>query len=106
MQCTKCGTTNPGGAKFCEECGARLMLSCPGCGTSVPAGKKFCSECGTALTAQPLIPQSQVPSLQFQVPLFGLRTPDPSFTPLPISPAASSPARPPLKANGKSSPFC
>ena len=76
MQCTKCGTTNPGGAKFCEECGARLMLSCLGCGTSVPAGKKFCSECGTALTAQPLISQSQVPSPKSQVPLSRLRTLD------------------------------
>jgi len=52
------------------------MLSCPGCGTSVPAGKKFCSECGTALTAQPLIPQSQVPNPKSPVSIPFVRTPD------------------------------
>ena len=50
MQCTKCGTSNREGIKFCEECGTRLGLVCPSCGTHILVGKKFCGECGTALT--------------------------------------------------------
>ena len=51
MPCTKCGTSNRNGIKFCEECGTRLSLVCPSCGTPILIGKKFCGECGTALTA-------------------------------------------------------
>src|SRR5436190_20953972 len=84
MQCTKCGTTNPSGAKFCEECGVHLTFLCPGCGTPALAGKKFCSECGTSLLASPPPPQSQVSSPKSPIsspksqvtPLSGLRTPD------------------------------
>ena len=50
MQCTKCGTSNREGIKFCEECGTRLGLVCPSCGTHILVGKKFWGECGTALT--------------------------------------------------------
>ena len=53
MQCTKCGTSNRDGIKFCEECGTRLGLVCPSCGTHILVGKKFCGECGTALTTSP-----------------------------------------------------
>ncbi|HJY80393.1 MAG TPA: adenylate/guanylate cyclase domain-containing protein [Candidatus Binatia bacterium] len=85
MQCAKCGTTNPGGAKFCEECGTRLRLACPGCGTSVPTGKKFCSECGTPLSIPLPTPQFQVPDPKSQVSLSRLPPPDSGpilYTPL------------------------
>jgi len=49
MRCASCGFENPTGAKFCEECGARLAHVCPACGHEVGASAKFCSECGAAL---------------------------------------------------------
>jgi ribosomal protein L40E len=45
MKCPKCGTENPDGAKFCNECAGKLELVCPQCGTSNIPGSKFCNEC-------------------------------------------------------------
>ena len=50
MTCSRCGTDNRVGAKFCVECGAALAAACPTCGSPVEAGAKFCPECGTRLT--------------------------------------------------------
>src|SRR5713101_2899541 len=51
MRCPNCQTINPPEAKFCLECGRRLVV-CPHCGTvNVPAAK-FCIECGTALVSK------------------------------------------------------
>ena len=48
-KCTKCGTSLPAGAKFCLECGEKVvsddMVVCPECGNIVAKGK-FCPECG------------------------------------------------------------
>ena len=51
-KCTKCGATLPENAKFCLECGEKVvpaipdnMIICPKCGNTVTKGK-FCSECG------------------------------------------------------------
>jgi membrane protease subunit (stomatin/prohibitin family) len=52
VACPKCGTANPAGAKFCNNCGTKLtpdMIKCPNCGHENPAGSKFCSDCGTKL---------------------------------------------------------
>jgi predicted ATPase/class 3 adenylate cyclase len=49
MQCSRCHHDNAAGAKFCDECGARLEAGCPACGTPNPPGNKFCQECGIAL---------------------------------------------------------
>ncbi len=50
MRCAVCGTLNPPGAKFCNECGARLLsLTCPTCGATNRPGARFCNECGTQL---------------------------------------------------------
>jgi membrane protease subunit (stomatin/prohibitin family) len=35
--------------KFCSECGADLIAKCPGCGAQVPENSKFCLECGKNL---------------------------------------------------------
>ncbi len=35
--------------KFCMECGQPLINKCINCGTEIPRGGKFCSECGTKL---------------------------------------------------------
>ncbi|WP_137890639.1 adenylate/guanylate cyclase domain-containing protein [Ramlibacter sp. 2FC] len=53
MRCTSCGFENPAGAKFCEECGARLVRVCPACGHEAGASAKFCSECGAPLGGPP-----------------------------------------------------
>ncbi|TDF62673.1 adenylate/guanylate cyclase domain-containing protein [Cupriavidus sp. L7L] len=55
MRCASCGFENPAGAKFCEECGAKLVRACPACGQEVSASAKFCSECGAPLGATPPI---------------------------------------------------
>lgn len=50
-KCAKCGATLPANAKFCLECGEKVlsgssdMVVCPECGKNVAKGK-FCPECG------------------------------------------------------------
>src|SRR5258708_34663382 len=68
MRCPNCQTVNPPHAKFCLECGNRLVV-CPNCGTVNLPNAKFCIECGTALTfmstlrsANPLPPQQPAKS--------------------------------------------
>jgi class 3 adenylate cyclase/tetratricopeptide (TPR) repeat protein len=64
MQCHCCQAENEDGARFCENCGARLEASCPACGAPVSAGKNFCRSCGASLTtasAQPAPVESYTP---------------------------------------------
>ncbi len=64
MTCPRCQAENDAGARFCEDCGARLEVACPSCGTPVTPGKKFCRSCGAALTLEPsrfTSPQSYTP---------------------------------------------
>ncbi len=51
MRCPRCQAENPGGARFCEECGAHLARACPHCGAEVSPGKSFCRSCGAQLAA-------------------------------------------------------
>ena len=51
MRCPICHTLNPINAKFCLECGNRLIV-CPNCGTVNLPFAKFCIECGTSLQTQ------------------------------------------------------
>ena len=48
-KCAKCGAALPANAKFCLECGEKVvpadMVICPQCGSMVAKGK-FCLECG------------------------------------------------------------
>ncbi|HKW93251.1 MAG TPA: adenylate/guanylate cyclase domain-containing protein, partial [Methylomirabilota bacterium] len=46
MRCRDCGQESREGARFCEECGARLETVCPACGVAVSATARFCSGCG------------------------------------------------------------
>lgn len=52
--CSKCGNPLPPGAKFCMECGEKVvilpqgMIQCPNCGEVISQGK-FCPECGSKL---------------------------------------------------------
>src|SRR5713226_1299498 len=49
MRCSKCGSDNREGRKFCTTCGTALIASCPKCGAPIQLGESFCGECGTAL---------------------------------------------------------
>jgi len=51
MRCLKCGSENPGGKRFCGDCGAALANKCPQCGVENPPEKKFCGDCGATLSA-------------------------------------------------------
>ena len=59
--CAKCGAALPESAKFCLNCGEKVMapadgkVTCPQCGKQVPKGK-FCLECGASL-ASPVCPK-------------------------------------------------
>jgi len=61
VHCARCQHQNPGDAKFCLECGGRLVLACPACRTELPAGAKFCKECGHAVgaIASPAVPRTE-----------------------------------------------
>jgi hypothetical protein len=75
--CPNCGSQQPDGAAFCDECGAKLgevapvavppppmpptptalATTCSVCGASVAAGESFCDNCGAALgQAAPVAP--------------------------------------------------
>jgi hypothetical protein len=76
MQCPKCQFENKEIAKFCEECGAKLVRSCPSCGQEVGPQAKFCLECGHNLVASPeskplpqdLSPDDKVAKIQRYLP--------------------------------------
>src|SRR3989442_6062290 len=50
MQCRACGRENLPQARFCLECGARLVVSCSNCRAELPPSAKFCLECGERVT--------------------------------------------------------
>ncbi|HEY0069880.1 MAG TPA: BREX system ATP-binding domain-containing protein [Chloroflexia bacterium] len=51
MNCPRCQTANPEGAKFCINCGNPLSISCTNCGTQLAIGAKFCINCGQPVAA-------------------------------------------------------
>jgi len=52
MTCQGCGQKNPGSARFCGGCGARLEAACPACQAPNPPGNRFCHQCGGALQTE------------------------------------------------------
>ena len=46
--CPQCGSTVTKG-KFCPACGHRFVTNCPNCGRETVPGAKFCLECGQKL---------------------------------------------------------
>lgn len=51
INCGKCSSPIPAGAKFCLQCGdpVKTALFCPNCGEKLPAEAKFCLNCGNKL---------------------------------------------------------
>ena len=84
--CPNCGSQQPEGAAFCDECGAKLeqrmpaapppaamppqpsptvvATTCPSCGVTVIPGEVFCDNCGAALG-----PAAPTPPVQPPVPV-------------------------------------
>ena len=86
MRCPNCQTINPINAKYCLECGNRLVV-CPNCGTINLPIAKFCIECGTALSR---------PSQATMTPQTLSTTPD-SYETSPLLPVISSTVSTPTK---------
>jgi class 3 adenylate cyclase/tetratricopeptide (TPR) repeat protein len=54
MRCSKCGSDNREGRKFCADCGAPFVVTnCPKCGATNQPDERFCGECGAALGDAP-----------------------------------------------------
>ncbi len=66
MRCSKCGSENLAGKKFCGDCGAQLANRCPKCGADNPPVKRFCGDCGAALSAKNANAQS--PAFSWNAP--------------------------------------
>src|SRR5512132_2287578 len=49
MICGACQHENRDGAKFCENCGAKLERTCPACAQPVREASRFCDSCGAPL---------------------------------------------------------
>ena len=62
MDCRGCGHKNREGAKFCDDCGDRLVSTCPSCSTLLRTEAKFCDECGTPVKAESADAASRSPS--------------------------------------------
>jgi hypothetical protein len=58
MRCSNCGTENPEGVKFCNECAAPFKRRCAKCGFENAAAAKFCGECAAPLNVPAAGPRS------------------------------------------------
>lgn len=45
-KCPKCKAKLEPDAKFCPECGYKLIVTCEKCAIEYPIGTKFCKQCG------------------------------------------------------------
>jgi Double zinc ribbon len=52
---------NPARAKFCLECGRRLVSSYGACGTELPDTARFCPACGRPVVAGATAPSEPAP---------------------------------------------
>jgi DNA-directed RNA polymerase subunit M/transcription elongation factor TFIIS len=76
LVCQSCGTQNPLGRKFCNNCGGPLMtagpqqqwgpqqtMKCPSCGMLNDISRKFCSNCGATLKPEIKQPEQLAPQM-------------------------------------------
>jgi ribosomal protein L40E len=70
MNCPKCQSENPDGAKFCIECGSSFEQLCPQCGAKTPAKGKFCMDCGHDLKENTVEPTVEYAQSQSYTPKF------------------------------------
>lgn len=48
-KCPKCKVKLEPNAKFCADCGYKLIIECSKCEIEYPVGTKFCKQCGDEL---------------------------------------------------------
>src|SRR5215469_5462853 len=53
MRCSNCGSENPTGSRFCNQCGTPFGKTCPKCAAENAHDAKFCSQCGASLESLP-----------------------------------------------------
>jgi class 3 adenylate cyclase/tetratricopeptide (TPR) repeat protein len=53
MKCSRCGSDNRAGRRFCGACGAPIPIPCPACGFANEPGEHFCGGCGQILQDAP-----------------------------------------------------
>src|SRR5215831_15127820 len=68
MLCGHCHHENRPTAKFCEQCGARLVARCPACGTELRPNARFCDECGAAQAVAAAAPAGTIASSPTSAP--------------------------------------
>ncbi|HKV54960.1 MAG TPA: AAA family ATPase [Candidatus Binataceae bacterium] len=49
MRCSKCGSDNREGRRFCRRCGSKLGTVCSKCGAANEPDEDFCGDCGAGL---------------------------------------------------------
>jgi class 3 adenylate cyclase len=49
MRCSKCGTDNAAGSRFCNQCATPLGQACPKCAHENISEAKFCAQCAAPL---------------------------------------------------------
>src|SRR5437016_7642290 len=92
MRCPQCQHQNGETAKFCEECGAKLISACPQCGQQINPTAKFCPECGTALTGKSRAKRRNGETAKRKTTSdFGPRTSDPRLQTLDSRPVSYTP---------------
>ncbi len=62
MQCSSCNHENRDGARFCESCGASLVLACGECGSELRTAARFCDHCGSPVAQSAASAPSSIPS--------------------------------------------
>ncbi|MCI0549309.1 MAG: AAA family ATPase [Candidatus Rokubacteria bacterium] len=61
MNCPRCQTANPAEARFCSDCGGRLLARCASCGAELGAQTRFCGQCGRSVAPAPARPRFASP---------------------------------------------
>jgi len=51
MRCSKCGTDNPAGSRFCNQCATSLGKLCAKCASDNAPEARFCAQCAAPLDA-------------------------------------------------------
>ena len=67
MRCPRCQQDNPGHARFCLGCGARLAVVCGSCSAELPGDARFCLQCGHAVAAGTAAP-ARLPAAETSIP--------------------------------------
>jgi hypothetical protein len=61
MVCSGCSKENPGGSRFCLQCGAALGSLCASCGAELPIGARFCNQCGSTVAGAEKVTEEERP---------------------------------------------